>query len=207
MFYENKKPDSLRLGDILQDFYSVIPIIDNPNSELSKQNLSIDISYKYHVLLSPCCSIKDGILLLSPLLQIDDLFFNIRYFRENHLLFNEEVANYKRYSEKRWGKLSEKEKERSEMKEIKYAFYHYFFFEEHDKLEKYETRIGKINYYMIDFRKIFSIKCCKIQAKNGRQIEPPLETKILELTDQARNILRDKIVHFFHRPSLEDTII
>jgi len=63
----------LRFGDVIQGFPICFSVIDKPSHE---SDFHITVSApSYAVVLSPCCSIKDKVLSLAPLKQLENKIF------------------------------------------------------------------------------------------------------------------------------------
>lgn len=204
-FYNEGPYKSFRFGDILKDFLTVEPTINNPISELSKAECRIDISSGYYVLLSPCCSIDESILLLSLLVEIKKPFYKNAYFADDMTRVNLEIPPDKSMSPEDWNKLSQDEKNKRMGRGDAYTNLEFFVYENNGLLPEYKLIIrgNKIPNppYMIDFRKTFFVKCDKIRRD---QKDIPIEVKLLELSVETRETLRNKLSHFYGRRPPED---
>jgi hypothetical protein len=105
--------------------------------------------------------------------------------------------------------LSEEQKQAKLSQPKGYAFEYYFFYKENDIFPEYEVNLKinnyRIRFYLIDFRHIYPLKCDKI---NRNQIhEKILRSKCLELTVFTREELRNKLAHYFGRPTQDDEAI
>lgn len=205
MFYEEKQSRALRFGDILPGFVFVEAEIADPKDQ---QSYKIDVkNHSYCVVLTPCCSIRKKVLSLTPLIKIRPAFFDNPYFEDDLTRINRFMKPEQTVAPKIWEGLSPEEKaKRLQVGEETYAFPDVYIYDKHDKLPSYSLySVGKqeeisTNYYLIDFKKIYSINCDKVNTPE----DSPYDMKILELSTQARSELRNKISDFFKRVPIED---
>jgi len=197
MFYSENQQEVLRFGDVVEGYISSVPIIDKPLVDLRNGAYSIQLDLsRYYAVMTPCCSIGEGTISLTPLIQVKYNFFKNPYFQQDLTNINRVMSPDKSVSSIVWNSLPEEQRQRRIQEGTTY-----------DLLPKYRLgpTIGKIetNYYMIDFRAIFKLNCKEI--KNPK--ESPLESKILELTIPVRNELRDKLADYYKRRPKEDLIL
>lgn len=84
MFYEGTIDKALRFGDVLEGYVSVTPKINNPFFNKGDYNYHIDIALpSFSVVLSPCCSIGEQKISLTPLIEIRKTFFSNPYFAQD----------------------------------------------------------------------------------------------------------------------------
>ena len=82
-FYQEIIDPGFRFGDVIKGFISATPNVSNPPINSDNTNYSIEISSPYCAIVSPCCSIKDKVISLSPLLHVNKRIFENPYFRED----------------------------------------------------------------------------------------------------------------------------
>jgi len=209
MFYQKEKEQYLRLGDILRGFIISNPKIKEPihkHTQAYSYNINIDIP-KFTVVLTPCCSIRTKTLLLTSLIELDKGFFLNPYFVEDFTRINRVIEPQNRYPPEEWEQLIDEKKIEELIEGKQYAFFHYFIYNEHDYFSTYTKRKHQTSYYMIDFRKIFSINCTDLKIKKSGKIPDNIfEAKILQLSVNARNDLRNKLVNYFGRIPDEDKL-
>ena len=206
-FYNTSQTTNLRLGDVVRGFMSVAPCVDKPN-EFPNKEYSIEILHlDYSVILTPCCSIEKGEIVITPLKKIRIAFLKNPYFEEDLTRINSKMRPQQSVAPSEWEKMSEDiKRKRFGVDPEVFAFTDVFIYEKHDLLLPYELNTqtkGKIksNYYMISFKDITKINCENIQ-RGGQG----LETKILELSVAAREQLRNKIAYFYGRTPEEDRL-
>ena len=132
------------------------------------------------------------------------------YLEEDLSRLNHSMSPQEAVSPDMWDKMSEDEKQRKlDLSHLKsFAFVEYFIYAPHDLLPEYELKPKgqngriKTGFYMIDFRSLYRIVCKQVNSAK----QSPTETKILQLSIQARSNLRDKFVHYFNRVPEEDNI-
>ena len=73
--------DMLRFGDVLKGYTLAASNIEEPNLNV---NFTVDINLPpYCVVLSPCCSIGERTISLSPLIELRGSFFDNPYLNED----------------------------------------------------------------------------------------------------------------------------
>jgi len=201
MFYQEGLDEDLRLGDIVKGYILAGPIINSPINNIEENNFKIDVIHpEYSVVISPCCSIEEKSVLLTPLTGLLSIFYKNKYFIQDFTRINRIMEPQNAFPEDVWNGFTNEEKSRRSQVGLQYAFVDYFIFNSHDLLQKYTVnrREGNVetNYYMIDFRKIFRIEC-------GKALKI-FKSKILQLSIQTREELRNKISYYYQRPAKED---
>lgn len=218
MFYQKDFSEVLRLGDVVKGFVSTWPTIISPQSSFDQyRNLcSVDIEVpSYSVVLSPCCSIDEGVVCLSPLIGLNNKIVKIPYFREDPTRINSVVEPDYSVPPSVWERP---EFQQEKLKRLavgpSYVFYHYFVYEANDIFKPYSINMRdeaniETNHYMIDFRKIYSLNCGMVKSKKNLTDEdkPLIESKCLELSVGTRSILREKLSYYFWRPAPEDEVL
>jgi hypothetical protein len=208
MFYidENGYSEALRFGDVISGFIEVSPIINDPASTNSERDFKINvIPRKYFVVLTPCCSIAEKMLAITPLISILPFFYNNPYWEEDLTRINKRMKPEYTLPPEAWKNMNSEEQEKRLSEGEAFAFVNLFIYMEHPILPRYEInhkKHGKINtgFYMINFKQSFKVDCDKIiNAKNC-----PYEIKCLQLTNDTRNNLREKISDYFLRKPVEE---
>ncbi|MCX6826826.1 MAG: hypothetical protein NTV06_06145 [candidate division Zixibacteria bacterium] len=202
MFYLDKLDKEYRFGDIIRGFALAEATIESPPNN---RKFCVDItSPEFCVILTPCCSIGDKVIALTPLDHVKNSFFSNPYFAGDLTNINRRMLPEEAFPPAGWEKLNPEDRRKRVEEGSTHACLEYFIFADHELLPKYivDRRDGKIetNHYMIDFRKIYRVNCSKIiNAKNA-----PSELKVLQLTIGTRSELRDKMAFYFSRPAEED---
>ncbi len=192
---------NLRLGDIIIGFSYIMPTFDDFFNAKSEFKLDIK-DQNFFAVLTPCCSIENKIITLTPLRQIKYQLLSNSYFKEDLTRINRPIPAYKQYTDKAWDEMSEEIKEEIMAKEPGYGFFENYFYSPHEALPEYILKYKKnpelpFKYYMIDFKEAFTITSKLIQ----RGMTYP---KTLQLTIQARDELRNKLAYYFSRIPEED---
>jgi hypothetical protein len=207
-FYEDTNEYSFRFGDVLKGFVSSTPNLDNPPMTSENMDYTISIAMpKYCAIISPCCSIADQVISLSPLVYVRPSFFNNPYFAEDLTRINRPMPAEKSLPPIAWEKMDETEKQDRLSKGLEYTLLDLFIYKEHEIFPVHEVHRKNADniftrYYMIDFRNTFKVVCSKIKKPNV----VPLEAKCLQLTIGARKDLRDKIAYYYGRVPEEDAL-
>lgn len=212
MFYQEEQDGVLRFGDvvkgyILSDLTIKKPILTNQREEHSYK---IDIEVpKYSVVLTPCCSIGYSTITLTPLIRVLSSFYKNPYFSEDLIRINKTMTAKQAIPPDAWGKLNAEEQEKRLQVGMDYAFSEYFIYAENEIFDEYQLRGNKIKYYMIDFRNIRVLKCPMIKIPGMAQPEdkPIIDSKVLQLTVEARDKLRTKLAAYYARIPAEDKIL
>jgi len=215
MFYEKDIDNALRFGDVLKGYIAITPNIKSPiliQSDLNEgYNINVNLPV-FSVIISPCCSIGDDIISLTPLIEVRNTFFNNPYFKEDLTRINRKMEPQLAVPPYIWKSLPQEEKQRRVQEAGKegraYAFLNIFIYEGCGLFPEYTVNIkqgGNIqtNYYMIDFRNTYKLYCDKIKSPE----KAPLESKCLQLSLQARDELRNKISYYYARVPKEDSVL
>lgn len=211
MFYEKYLGEELRFGDVVTGYLRTIPKIDSPI--FSKEDLSngfkVDFEFPFFlVVMTPCCSIGENKISLTPLIKVRFLFFDNPYFASDLTRINRKMEPKHSVTPKEWEKYDEHEKQKRILEGKNYALLSLFIYDKSDIFPKYRLsyknrEILETNYYMIDFNNIFCVNCKKINSSKSY----PKEIKILQLSVETRAELRDKLAYFYSRIPEEDRIL
>lgn len=208
MFYQNALDEQLRFGDVVTGFPISTPTVDSPPLKHGKLDYTVEIDLpSYSVVISPCCSIENKMISLSPLIRVQANFFSNPEFVKDLTIINRRINAEKTVPPPHWEKMTETEKmairERGEV----YALINYFIYAPHDLFSEYDLKVKDqtlpVKYYMIDFRSTSRANCAQIV----RQKTPPTGIKSLQLTVQTRKELREKVAAFYGRPAEEDMAV
>jgi len=202
MFYTDTPDNALRFGDIVQRYIISAPNIRQPSYE-TDFNIVVE-KPKFCAVMSPCCSIGEKAIALSPLLPLQKNFWGNPYFKEDLTRINRRMLAEQSVTPEQWDKYSPEERQRRTEEGLQYALVELFIYENNELLPQYNLiRRGEeisTRQYMIDFRKIYRVNCDLIISA----ARSPLETKILQLSVEARKELREKIAYYFERIPAED---
>jgi len=207
MFYASQVSNALRFGDVLKGFFSTTPVVKEPPLSSDLKNCSIDVYLpKFSVVMDPCCQIGNQSISLTPLLPIKKSFFANSYLAEDLTRLNRIMTPQQAVPPEAWAEMTpEKKQERLEIGDT-YASVRLFIYEKHDLLPEYTIHVGtddiETNYYMIDFRNTHKLSCNEIITAE----KAPLELKVLELSVETRQELRDKVSSYYAAVPKEDEI-
>ncbi len=208
MFYEPVETTDkvLRLGDLVRGYISPSTKIKQPFLSLNDSvyhNYEINVAVpRYSVVLTPCCSIGDTMVCLTPLVELPAILFKNPYFVEDFTRIDREIEPQKAFAPSDWDHLSPEEHEEQLAKKHSYTLLHWFIYAGHDLLLPYERKGHATNCYMIDFRNVQTLRCDLIKSRDKTKEEHTsiLESKCLQLTDNARELLRNKLSYYYGRP-------
>jgi hypothetical protein len=208
MSYAATPDNALRLGDVVSGF--VIGACHLRTPTLVPQDHHVTVTYpRFAAVLTPCCSVGDGCILLAPLVGIRPKFFGNSYLAEDLTRINRPMAPQQAVSPDVWDKLGTEERQRrlDQAHDESYAFGELFVYAPDERLPRYSVKwAGKelvgVGHYMIDFRQMHRVECERVISTK----DVPLDTKVLQLSVPTRTELRDKLAKFFGRQALEDMV-
>jgi len=232
MFYLDTVGKKLRFGDVLKGYLFTAPNIGKPFDEKSRDPYNIDVCLpKFSVVMDPCCHIGGGSISLTPLIHVEDHFWDTPCLAEDMTRLNRKAMPKDLMHPKTWNKLSDEQKLASINATPDYGHKTYFVYEgnsefpeytvkrecqynevidTHSQLLKYEeARAEKVivtRHHMIDFKNIYHLNCKKIFGPKKVADEEILRSIVLQLSVTARNELRDKMVSYFAEIPEEDII-
>lgn len=210
MFYSETPSKTLRFGDVLKGFLSTYPKVLAPSSANSNTNIldyQIYVSHpQFVVVMTPCCSIEDKMISLTPLIEVKSSFFSNENWSESLIKINEPMESRLHFSNSVWEKLPDLRKQKAVADGVAYCLLNFFIYDKNDLLPEYvihqkDKSTVKTNYYMIDFRSTFKVSCDDITRD-----KQPMHLKALELSIGARDTLRNKVAKYFSRVPDEDRI-
>ena len=209
-FYTNNPTDCLRLGDVVSGFSIATPSSDRlVKTDDTPHNLVITVVRpRYLVVMTPCCSIENGVVVLAPLANLRPAFFQNPHFVQDLARINRKVHPKDSVPPISWDALTPEQKAVKLNLDPGYVFLDCFVYEPHDFLPRYSVKKGKMawetEHYMVDFKAMYRFECKMIRRENKNTPVPDGCNKLLELTAAARKELRDKLTYFFSRPADED---
>ena len=211
MFYAEETDNYLRFGDVVRGYILPNTTIKEPFLPFKREfhNYTIDVEMPYSVVLTPCCSIGESMISLTPLIKVRGDFFKNPYYAEDLTTINRLMNPQQSLSPDEWNNFSLEEQQRRLAEGITYAHLNFFIYEENEIFKKYTLRRREIKYYMIYFKNISTMKCAMIKRPKELKPEdaPIIESKVLQLSIQARSELRDKIAYYYSRIPEEDVIL
>ena len=213
---ENSSP-FLRLGDVVRGYIPAIskmkePMIDN----FVDSNVDVQLQIpKLMVVLTPCCSIKEKRISLTPIIHARKSLYENPHFRNDLTIINRKMEPEKTLSPEKWAALTIEERTLKLEKGIVYTLEHLFIYEKSlPWLPEYPLRLKggeRISgeYYEFDFRNATKVECEFIIHPDENNFteesrQKVLCTKILELSKENRKDLRDKLADYYGRPPKED---
>lgn len=209
LFYQDQPDDALRFGDVVRGFPLSATHIERPAVSETLRDYRIDVAQpEFSVIMTPCCSMGDKMLSLTPLLQVRAAFYSNPYLAEDLLRVNRPMTPEQSVPPTQWEKMTPSDRERrfdmSQPKSL--AFVDLYVYAAHDLLPRYEIHLRegprKTGFYIVDFRLTCHVKCDTLA--NAKQA--PLDAKRLQLSVSARGNLRDKIAAFYARVPREDEV-
>jgi hypothetical protein len=213
MFYDEKPDPSFRFGDIVCGFPLGSADIKCPATDHRCSDHTIKIEWpQYSVVLTPCCSIGQKKIILTPLLEIKHMVKCLEnpYFSADLTNINRVMNPKQMFTSDMWAKMSEEQKRHrfDTQKKQDYTFLEHFIYAPDDRLDEYEIRKPKdrnteiTGYYSVDFRKACLVYCAAIT----RDSQDAANAKILQLSKKTREELRSKLTYFYGRIPDEDRL-
>jgi hypothetical protein len=209
MFYEDTPEQALRFGDVLRGYLSITPIIEEPMLGVPIKRCNIDVDLpQFCVVMDPCCRTRNKTISLTPLIKIWGTFFDNPYLEADLTRINRMMEPQQTLSSSQWDSLPQEEKTKRLAEGRAYAFFNLFVYAPHEWLPRYlasKTNGQEVgtNYYMIDFRSTYKLRCDRINSPT----DAPLESKVLQLSRETRAELRDKISLYYAKVPAEDRIL
>ena len=207
MFYTDKVNNELRFGDVLSWGILAAPHVEYKPSNPLENNFKLDVNFpEFSVVITPCCSIDDKTICLTPLIRVMYNFFDNPYFAEDLTRINRKMKPENTVKPEIWERFPQEQKDKRLLEGSQYGLLEFFIYEENELLPLYSLkRKGnadtiKTNYYMIDFRNVYKLTSKNFRAPKGAL----LQSKILELTPQTREELRRKVGNYYIRIPNED---
>ena len=207
MFYADGFSENYRMGDIVSGYSEIIPTYSK-NKLSNELSLSISIiPSDWFVILTPCCSIENGIINIAPLKGIDTRFLSSEQLIENFLLINQPIPKRSAIGDIAFSKLSIEEQFEIDNAPVEYAYIDKFVYDETTHLQEYKVtrKRGKDDVvtimtgkYMISFKDAAKIQCDIFERNKA------IYGKVAELTPLTRQCLRDKMSYYYSRTPLED---
>lgn len=159
----------------------------------SKPCFGIDLRFNYNVVMTPCCQIKKvDYISFCPLYPVSKKITNLRnkeYLNEDPVRINAPVPADKCVSDYYWNeKLTEEQRQMRIQKGKQYTYLRFFVFQKHKDI------LGEN--MAIDFSDIFCIR----RKDLGDFLEKILPVKVLQLSDDTRGNLRQKLIKYFSNP-------
>lgn len=209
MFYQKPFDQALRFGDVIHGFVLSVLKMDRPTLDRKHSDYELELKMpEFCVVFSPCCSIGDSTITLAPLEKVRPRFFENPFFAEELTHINRRIPPDKVLPPDVWNnKISEEEKTRRLAEGHVYTQGNLFIYSADEILPEYDLRYKKEAYktgcYMIDFQHCFRVECPQIQSPE----KSPLEVKLLQLTVETRQELRDKVSWYYSRLPQEDQVL
>jgi hypothetical protein len=209
MFYSDIMDQKFRFGDVIKGFATATPIINNPPLDASGLSFQIEVTQSgFYVVLSPCCSINENVVVLCPLIKLRSTFLKNPYLEEDMTRINKPMRPEQAIPPNVWEQFPEQERQKRLAVGMNYAFVELFVYAKHQLFSEYalsgkQGQKRKTQEYMVDFRQSFTVHCTKI-TNNSTPFE---NVKTLQLSIDARGYLRNKLAAYFSRVPEEDKVM
>lgn len=133
---------ALRFGDVVRGFVTSTPLMDYPLLDNGQHDYQVDVRIpELCVILSPCCSIADKTISLTPLKRIVPSFFDNPYLAEDMTNINRKMLPEQALPPLGWTNLPEEERQKRLVEGLTYAFVSFFVYTENLLLPSYSIRI------------------------------------------------------------------
>jgi hypothetical protein len=205
VFYTSDVGPILRFGDVIKGLPSVLPQLDKDRMSPTEHEFDLSINTDiYCAVLTPCCSIERGMLNIAPLRPILPSFLKNPYFNEDLTRLNRRMPPERVIPPDAWDALPEEQRARRLAEGITYAFLESFVYDSHDLLPDYDLHQKggpvRFSHYRIDFRESAGVSCQGLD----RGTPAPPGVKVLQLSAEARDDLREKMAYYYVRPAVDD---
>ena len=209
MFYQDDLDQALRFGDVVKGYILTNAMLATPIWDTKGSNYTVNVRLpQFSVVMTPCCSIEDKTIILTPLSQVQATFFDNPYLAQDLTRVNRIMSPQQAVPPYVWDQLGDDERERRLAEGITYAFVELFVYENHESFPEYVLHRRKgddiaTNYYMITFKNLYKVHCDKIISPT----DFPLESKHLQLSIEMREELRVKLARYYSRVPQEDQLL
>jgi hypothetical protein len=205
VFYEKLPHMALRFGDVLHGYVLASAKLKAPFVSSITGEYAVEVRVpEFCVLLSPCCSIGKDVH-LSPLVRVNPRFFSNPYFAEDLTGINRRMQPEQAFAPAVWARLTPAVRDEKLRAGFNYTLLENFIYDKHEMFPEYSVDVDgdsvTTRRYMIDFRNTCRLTCTGISAPTAF----PVESKLLQLSVEARASLRDKIAYFYSRVPQEDS--
>jgi hypothetical protein len=140
LFYTSQTSNALRFGDVIKGFFSTIPVIKEPPFSLSKK-YSIEVNLPdYYAIMDPCCQIRNKCIFVTPLIPINDSFFDNPFLADDLTRLNRTMKPEQSVPPHVWEGFPPQEKQKRLQVGDRYAFVNLFVYEQNDRLTKYSIK-------------------------------------------------------------------
>src|SRR5665811_1467306 len=111
MSYEENPNGILRFGDVLKGYYLANPMfVDTPYEVPSNAIIHLEFPSMCAV-LTPCCSINDKVMTLTPLMQVPEKFFLNPFLREDLSRINRPMEPRQAVPQRQWESMTPEKKQ------------------------------------------------------------------------------------------------
>jgi len=202
-FYAAMPSPGLRQGDIVLGLPILEPTKRGAPIALVEHDYQVEVRVCHCAVITPCCSIEDGQIVLSPLRQLTGKISKHEVFGPEPLRINGRVSPEESTGPAKWAELSADEQTRRQAEGNAYVWLYVFVYDEHPLLPPYSLRGRETSAYHVDFRSTFSVKWDRIR----RDEATASAIKVAELAVESRKMFRDKLAYFFGRAPAEDSAV
>ncbi len=204
MFYQSEMEQALRLGDVVKGFVSVTPNVNDPILLADGHSYSVDIQLpNFSVVLTPCCSIANQMISLTPLIKVRSNFLNNPHFDDDLTRINRVMLPVNAVHPDEWRSFTPEKQAERQAQGLTYTCAELFIYQEHPLFPPYKLGKREIGFYMIDFRAVYRLNCDKITREQQSEQKTPIR-KSLQLSVAVREQLRSKIANYYTRTPEED---
>jgi hypothetical protein len=169
---------------------------------------SIGVTHPRHsVVMTPCCSIENKVVCLTPLLPIPPTFrfYENPYFLDDLTRLNRVMLPRQSTGSVVWETLLAEEQAKREAAGLAYAMLEWFVYAPNEQLPAYpwkgRDKVDRtLGHYIVDFRNSYKVVCPEVVRDQGITSAP----KVLQLSVDIRHELRCKLSQYFGRVPDED---
>lgn len=160
MFYQDDLDQALRFGDVVRGYILTNAILVKPSWETQLDDYTVNISSpQFSVIMTPCCSIEDKTIILTPLMQVYPTFFDNPYLVEDLTRVNRIMSPQQAVPPYVWEGFGDEDKQGRLAEGNTYAFQNLFIYERQDSFLEYTLHRKRgenivTNYYMINFKNL-----------------------------------------------------
>lgn len=212
MFYEEQQDSHLRFGDIISEQeITYLRLKEEKTYNSPNSNLCLS-KPKFSVVITPCCSISNSQIALTPLIEIEPKTYRNEYFAEDVTRINKLIPANKKVPSEIFKKMTPIEQSDMLRSGSTFEFLDFFVYEKMDLFDTYKIKCYwdkennmpniTVQDHMIDFRIISHVISQNLNKTSENLL---LRKKVAQLSKISRSSLRDKISSYYAKAPIEDS--
>jgi hypothetical protein len=138
MFYRDGLGKELRFGDIVRGFILTNTVLSKTHWDKPNPPYDINVSIpQFSVIMTPCCSIEDKTIAVTPLINVRISFFDNPYFADDLTRINRIMTPQQSVSPQIWSRFSAEEQQSRINEGNTFSHDNLFIYDKHEILPEY----------------------------------------------------------------------